>query len=384
MRHPLVLAVVVPAAGLLPGPLLAQPVCAPGPGPAAASIVLAQAPSAPTGGPSALPSSAPASPAGAAAPLPAALAALPFVRHVAASGAAIRDLGEAHGMRTVAAVQGSEFMLFQVAPGGEAAVAGAIVRLSPAELAAIAPGGVTEIGTAFGLRGMFVRTGPRFQVFYATPDGELVIPGLLYGADGHELTRAQIAAVPGAVPTVVVGDGAAAPDPAATAGPVAAVSGGLALLERLRAGEAGRPRLHAELVGAEAAPVVWMLADPRCGYSVRAMQMLAPLVAAGRVRVGIVPVAVLDREPGGPSAREAMAMLSLPAGGVLPAWQARGLGAVAPAPEAAMRLADNTAFAEAIRLAGTPTFLFRRADGSEGRTDGLPDTAAALAAAMGR
>lgn len=378
------LLVALPAAALLAGPTHAESLCAPIDLPPPAMAVSAGAAAASPSPARPAPASAPApSPAP---PLPEALAALPFVRHVAASGAAVRDLGEAHGMRAVAAVRGDEFMLFQVAPGGGAAVAGAIAHLSPAQLAEIAPGGTTEIGERLGLRGLFVRSGPNFQVFYVTPDGQRVIPGVLYDAAGREQTRAQIATIPGAVPTVVVGDGGAAAGPA---GPVAATAaaGGLGLLERLRAGGGGpeaRPRVHAEVVGAEGAPTVWMLADPRCGYSVRAMQMLQPLVSSGRVRVGIVPVAVLDREPGGASARKAMAMLSLPPGAALPAWGARALGGVPPAPDAPARLADNMALANAIRLTGTPTFLFRRADGSEGRADGLPDNPAAIAAAMGR
>lgn len=378
------LLVALPAAALLAGSALAEPLCTP----------IDVAPPASSVSPAVDSSAAPPAPAPASAPpsstpaLPDALAALPFVRHVAASGAAVRDLGEAHGMRAVAAVRGDEFMLFQVAPGGSAAVAGAIAHLSPAQLAEIAPGGATEIGERLGLRGLFVRSGPSFQVFYVTPDGQRVVPGVLYDAAGREQTRAQIATIPGAVPTVVVGDGpAAAVGPAGPAAATAAAAGGLGLVERLRAGGGGpeaRPGVHAQLVGAEGAPVVWMLADPRCGYSVRAMQMLQPLVSAGRVRVGIVPVAVLDREPGGASAREAMAMLSLPPGQALTAWGARALGGVPIAAEAPARLADNMALANAIRLTGTPTFLFRRSDGTEGRADGLPDNPAAIAAAMGR
>ena len=386
----LLLASTLPAAALFTGAALAEPLCTPTDMPLAAAAPAALAGAAPP--PSA--ERTPATPPAAVAPAPAlssatlseALAALPFARHVAASGASLRDLGEAHGMRAVAAVRGDEFMLFQVAPGGRAAVAGAIAHLLPEQLAAIAPGGATDLGERLGLRGLFVRSGPSFQVFYVTPDGQRVIPGVLYDASGREQTHAQIRDIPGVVPTVVVGDGAAAG--AAGPGPAAAGAGGLAILERLRAGGGtggeSRPRVHAEFVGAEGAPVVWMLADPRCGYSVRAMQMMQPLVSAGRVRVGIVPVAVLDREPGGASAREAMAMLSLPLDGALPAWGARALGGVPLAADAPARLADNMALANAIRLSGTPTFLFRRADGTEGRVDGLPDNPAAFAAAMGR
>lgn len=166
----------LPAAALFAGAALAEPLCAPidMPPPAAAAGTLAATapPTAPAERASA-PNPA-ATPAPSAPALPETLAALPFARHVAGSGAVLRDLGEAHGMRAVAAVRGDEFMLFQVAPGGGAAVAGAIAHLSPEQLAAIAPGGATEIGERLGLRGLFVRSGPSFQVFYVTPDGQRV------------------------------------------------------------------------------------------------------------------------------------------------------------------------------------------------------------------
>lgn len=337
-------------------------------------------------------------------PLPPQLAALPFVRHLAASGAAVRDLGEAFGMRGVGAVNGDEFRLFQVAPGGGAAVLGAVAHLAPEDLSALAPGGATELAPAGGLRGLFVRSGAAFQVFYVTPDGRRVVPGVLYDAAGRELTRAQIAGIPGALPTVVVGDGGTGsqvqPPPSPRPGPGPATAGVVAVgalatvEEAVRrgpagapedGGEDGRPQGHAEFDGDERAPVLWMFADPRCGYSIRAVQALAPHVAAGRVRLGVLPVAVLDPLPGGQSARLAMALLSRPEGGASAALQSRvALASVPVAPDAARRLAQNMALAAAVRLTGTPTFLWRRADGGEGRADGLPDDAAALVASMGR
>ena len=69
-----------------------------------------------------------------AAPIPAALAELPFVKHVAATGGTITDLGTSHGLQ-------------DLAPDGQAAVSGAPID---------------------GLQCYFVRSGAQFQVFYAT------------------------------------------------------------------------------------------------------------------------------------------------------------------------------------------------------------------------
>ena len=108
-------------------------------------------------------------------------------------------------MRAVAARNGDQFMLFQVAPDGHAAVSGAIVDLTPSQLDTIAKGNITLLSVEHNLPGFFVRSGPQFQVFYVTPDGERLIPGVMWDAAGKDITRQQIVQIPGAVPTVVVG-----------------------------------------------------------------------------------------------------------------------------------------------------------------------------------
>jgi len=62
-------------------------------------------------------------------------------------------------------------MLLEVAPDGQAVVAGLQSELSVSELLSIAGSQVTELGSAHGLRGIFVRDGAAFQVFYATRMG---------------------------------------------------------------------------------------------------------------------------------------------------------------------------------------------------------------------
>jgi thiol:disulfide interchange protein DsbG len=141
-------------------------------------------------------------------PLPEALASMPFVQHVASAGAVVRDLGFSHEMRAIAARSGDQFMLFQVTPDGQAAVSGATIELAPPQLETIASGNITDLGVQHGLPGFFVRSGPQFQVFYATPDNERLIPGVMWDAAGKDLTRQQVAHIPGAIPTVV-----AAPSP---------------------------------------------------------------------------------------------------------------------------------------------------------------------------
>lgn len=292
-----------------------------------------------------------------------------FVRHVQSSGASISDLGTAHGLRKIAARSGDQFMVFQLAPDGSAAVSGATVELSPTELATLAGSkNVTELGASHGFKGFFVRSGAQFQVFYATPDGERLIPGVLWDAAGKDITRQQVSNIPGAVPTVeVTGGNAADPGQMAPASVKA-----LPLVEKTSFGTAG----------SSSAPRLYMLIDPQCIYSLRALQMLAPYVTSGRIQLAVVPLSVLDYEDKGESTRSALSLLSKPADQIVSAWQSRDvLGASTR--EAAQRLQINMQVAQAIGVRGTPTFVWRKPDGGEGRIDGIPTSIPDMLASLG-
>src|SRR5277367_5126015 len=158
-------------------------------GPTAFSSDTQQAPSAPA-------------PPKATVPIPASLAGTPFVMHIASAGAAITDLGVANGMHEIAARSGNQFMLFDMSPDGNAAVSGVPIEMTLAQLKTVAAGNITDIGAVHGLEGYFVRSGSMFQVFYATPDNQRVIPGVLWDASGKNITKKEVADIPGAIPTV--------------------------------------------------------------------------------------------------------------------------------------------------------------------------------------
>lgn len=292
----------------------------------------------------------------------------PALDHVAMSGSQLTEAGTSHGLRTVVARTGDQFLRMYVAPGGQALVAGLMSELSAADLLAMAPGQTTELGSLHGLRGLFVRNGGSFQVFYATPDGMRVIPGAMFDAQGKNLTRDQVASIPGAIPTVVIGDapsGAAIPSQVPTGSLLGAV-------EKTTYGT----------VGSASAPRLWLFVDPRCAWSVRAMEQLRPFVADGRVSVAVIPVAVLDRDGQGPSTVAAKAMLTLPRDAMVAAWGGNALG-IQVEPAADDRLAANMLAAKAIGLRGTPTLVWRKVDGTEGRADGLPKDLGGLVASVG-
>jgi len=286
---------------------------------------------------------------------------LPVLKHVSDTGAALFDLGISHGMQTVVARHDSQFMVLEVSPDGQAIVAGLQSDLSVAQLQALAGAETKELPVMHGLRGFFVRNGSQFQVLYATPDGERLIPGVMWDVAGENLTRNQVAPIAGMIPTVEIGKDAAAA-PVSMLGAVGSTTFGT--------------------IGAPTAPRLWVFIDPQCSYSVRAMQQLQPLVAAGRVQLAVIPLSLLDAEDQGLSTKSALAMLSKPAGEMVTAWS-RGELTNAPDGQAAAKLKTNLAAAEAIQLKGTPTFVWRKPDGSEGRVDGIPADLNALLASIG-
>jgi thiol:disulfide interchange protein DsbG len=326
----------------------------------------------------------PTSAAGAASPTPIApkptiprgLSGMSFAQHVSGAGATILDLGTSHGLHLMAARNGGEFRVFSVLPNGLAAVEGAPVDLTVQQLTAIAAGSVTQLGDRDGFEGLFVRSGAQFQVFYAAPDSQVVIPGILRNAQGKNLMREQVANIPGAMPTVEV-SGHAGPDilgPAAadTTDPTIATAATLAAVEKADYGS----------IGPTSAPQLFMLIDPQCIYSVRSFQQLRGFAQAGKIRLSIVPLSILDYEDRGQSTRSALALLSKPTDQIVSAWESGDVGGPV-SPQAADYLKQNMTIASALGVKGTPTFIWRKADGSAGRIDGVPMDVGALISSIG-
>lgn len=286
------------------------------------------------------------------APLPAALADLPFAKHVASKGAQVTSFGSAHGLSMIAAKSGDQFMIFEVTPDGAAGVSGVPIDLTLAQLRSIAGGNITDVGVEHGLQGYFVRSGPQFQVFYATPDSNGLIPGVMWDASGTDITRRQVAQIPGAVPTVEVGSAADRPASSAQA---------LPLLETARYGT----------IGPATAPKVFMFIDPQCIYSIRTFEELQPYAQAGRLQLAVVPLSVLDYEDNGQSTRSALALLSDAPERIVAAWQS-GSESNAPNTEARALLQKNMQIAQALGLKGTPMLWWRTPDGSAAHLDGVP------------
>lgn len=296
------------------------------------------------------------------------------LQHVVNAGATISPLGGYHSMTRFVARTGDQLMVLSVTPDEQAIVAGLMSDFSTADLARLAGPNLTEMGSFHGLRGMVVRSGAQFQVFYGTPDGERVIPGVMWDAAGKNLTREQVAPIAGSVPTVVIGDAPSAPTAdAVDASAVRQTSADLAAVQTTIFG----------LAGDQTAARLWMFIDPLCSFSVRAMQQLQPFIASGKLQLAVIPLAVIDHETNGQSTVKALAMLSQPSAKMIPAWTTNSLNAPA-VPNATRMLGTNMAVAQGIRLRGTPTLIWRNKDGSEGRSDGLPANLDAVIASLAK
>src|ERR1700745_1653144 len=120
---------------------------------------------------------------------------VPVLKHIASTGAQLLDLGAAHGLRSVSARSGEQFMILQLAPDGQAVVGGPQLDLPVDKLMTLASGQVKELGQTHGLRGLYLRNGREFQVLYVTPDGRATIAGVMWDATGKNLTREQVSEI---------------------------------------------------------------------------------------------------------------------------------------------------------------------------------------------
>lgn len=233
-----------------------------------------------------------------------------------------------------------------------------------------------DLGTQHGLPTVFAKSGSTFQVFYLTPDGQAAIGGVMWDYTGHNITRDQVTPIDGAIPTVTIVAGAS---PSIKAGSAPAVEqqaqspGLLATVQNTVFGTAGSPT----------APRLYMFIDPLCSFSVRAMDQLRPYIASGKLQVAVIPLSVLDYEDQGRSTVAAKSLVAMPAGQMVEAWRNQMTTPLPTVgPEASVQLAKNMAAAEALRLRGTPTFVWEKADGSVGRADGIPNDMDALIASI--
>ncbi|MBV1834143.1 thiol:disulfide interchange protein [Novacetimonas pomaceti] len=273
------------------------------------------------------------------------------VDHLGIAGANIEKLPDLHGFETGIAHTKNELLVFFAPESHAIVLSGTLIPVPYDTLRSLAGSRAHDLIPVDGIRGMFVRTDNRFQVVYATPDGKAAVAARMWGATGHDITKDQIRDIPGAVPEITIST------PSSDANEQAGLQG-----------------LSGGLTGTPSAPEVIMFIDPQCIYSTKAMHMLQPAIDAGKVRLKIVPLSLLDYEDNGASTVNAKAMLSLPENEMAQAWVNGRLnpGLAAPEPDSGEKLARNTRIARQIGLTGTPTFVWMHRNGGIGQIDGVP------------
>ncbi len=229
-----------------------------------------------------------------------------------------------------------------------------------------------------GLRGVFARTGDQFRVFYLTPDDQAEIGGVMWDASGRNVTRAQVAEIPGAIPTA---HWAPAPLPSSSANDDLPHSGAVVdPVARLAAA-------HFGVDGRQNAPRVYMIIDPLCPFSTRAFGALQPYVESGKLQLALVPVAINDHENGGASTPAAMQMLSAPSQEMARAWRrisdvGHAVSGQEPDASASAELTLNLAAAHAVKMRGTPTLIWKDKTGTSRQETGMPDDIAQFLASL--
>ncbi|TDH61191.1 hypothetical protein E2C06_18305 [Dankookia rubra] len=243
------------------------------------------------------------------------------------------------------------------------------IARSPA-LTRIASKGATllDLGTDDGIRTVFAYLGESMEVFHVTGSGRYAVRSgrLMDMAEPdpakRDLTMRRASIIPGVLPAVDMRGQPASQEGAQATAPQAQDGNTvLAQLKKADYGVAGRPD----------APRLYAFIDPLCSFSVRLIEALRPHIAAGRIQVAIVPLALIDHETAGRSTPAAQTLLSQPSEAMDSSWRgmvdavrAKRADTFAPTDEGRSRLARNMALAASLQVQATPTLVWRQADGT--------------------
>lgn len=347
--------------------------------------------------------------------------------HIQQTGATIHPLESLYGLRSFVAQNGDKILPFFLTPDGKAMVSGVIMNMSAEMMLKLDKNAIDRIPAIHGLEGLFVRTGDHFQVFYITPDGKKVIPGLMWDEEGRNVTQAQIAPLLGmnapnpasttpdpnpakenpdlatpSLPNQALNNSSfantysqQAPQPSTDAlntsekeeggeGQIKAASVSKSSLNIFtppsdkpsRAVFALLNQTYGGIYGKADTPELLVFIDPLCHFSKQALTLLDPYVKAGRLHLVLIPIALLDLADQGQSSQAAKRLLSVPVDQMAQAWISITNTPVSP--DADQKLSVNQQMIAGLHLKGTPIFFWQRPDKSLRRFEGLPDSIEAL------
>lgn len=233
---------------------------------------------------------------------------------------------------------------------------------------------LSALPPAHGMRTVFARNGNQFQVFYLTPDDHAAIGGVMWDAEGHDITRDQVTPIQGTIPTIRW-----TPDKRSAAGTADAETA-VDPFKRLGTTSYG-------LAGRPGARQLYMVIDPLCPFSTRALSLLQPAIDKGAIELAIVPISINDHENDNASTPAALDLIGAGRTGMVDAWRAIArLGHARPdhppPADAKAQLQLNMSAAHAIGLRGTPTLVWQDAAGTGHAQSGMGSDDAAVAALL--
>ncbi|MBV8060786.1 MAG: thioredoxin domain-containing protein [Alphaproteobacteria bacterium] len=231
------------------------------------------------------------------------------------------------------------------------------------------------LGTTNGLDGWLLTQGNQVQLAYAADNNSLVI-GMLFGADGHNISSEQIKTIVDANPDLKQQLDAAmeAANKNVTTNKPEAGSVG----DRLMADLNAAPGVT---LGAASAPEVLMVMDVDCPHCKATWRALRDYVTSGKVRLRMVPVG----EPR--TDHQTQGALLLQAADPLTVWDHHVAGdkaALTGIPDEAhlSQIMSNNALIIRWHIATTPYLVYRARDGKVKIIQGEPNDPASFVATL--
>ncbi|HAU29991.1 MAG TPA: hypothetical protein DCW68_07800 [Rhodospirillaceae bacterium] len=236
------------------------------------------------------------------------------------------------------------------------------------------------LGRAHGMDGWLVKLDDNVRAMYVAPDGKGVVVGLLHDGNGENLTIRQIEALALADKLAKAAEtetarGIANVLPAEKAVEGTAVAAPVA--DPAQAAWEAAENLTYVSIGAEGAPVVYVMFDPRCSFcSMYLADLLEGPISTQKLNVRLLPVSVLGED----SVRMVASMLGAPVPAEAILRHAIGRGGELPAPteENMAEVRHNSEVLSSLGLRSTPRTIYRTPAGEYGVVTGAPKDMAAF------
>lgn len=254
------------------------------------------------------------------------------------------------------------------------------------------------LGERYGMNGWFLLKENEVQIMYLTSDRRGLVFGAMFSVDGGNLTSQQVASLmerdpvlkakmesagrqqveiaqaSGAIPGQASGSAASGAPQNGLPVPTATLSPSEQLMQDVQAA-AG-----VTLGSADNAPLLYMIADPRCPFCKDTWKELRDSVEAGKLRVRLVP---LDKTGKQGTENEKLAALFLRTPQPLDVWNKLADGDAAAltgeADATALKAVQNNfAMLEKWKFQYVPFLIYRAKDGQVKLVQGKPERMAAV------